>query len=273
MKSLLVGLFLTSSLFCFSQRLHLNLAAGMANYYGDMNEHRYTLNQARGAFSIGAGYELSDKFILRAGLTLASIGADDKKGKHTARNLNFESSITEGQLALEYFLRDPYQHRFIPYIFAGVAVFQFNPYTHDSTKKKVYLQPLSTEGQGFVAGRNVYNLTEISLPFGGGFKFPVSDNVRIGIETGFRYTFTDYMDDVSKTYIDQTLLAANRGALAVDLSYRGDEIKGDPYPNAGVPRGGSKYKDIYYTTQLTASFRLGAGGGRSKRGVGCPSGL
>src|SRR5258708_5350638 len=93
-----------------------------------------------------------------------------------------------------------------------------------------------------------------------------------------RKLFTDYLDDVSTNYVDQNLLLLNRGPKAVELAYRGDELKnGSSYPPAGSKRGGSSVNDWYYFTMFTASFRLGGNGGGSgsgkllKSGTGCPA--
>src|SRR6185437_13148643 len=119
----------------------------------------------------------------------------------------------------------------------------------------------STEGEGFIAGRKMYSLTQIGIPFGAGVKLALSDNLNVGLEVGFRKLFTDYLDDVSTTYVDKNLLLANRGQKAVELSYRGDEIKGGSlvYPDSGAQRGNPGSKDWYYFTGLTLSFRLGNG--------------
>jgi len=147
-------------------------------------------------------------------------------------------------------------------LFVGVAVYHFNPYTTDTAGRKTYLRPLSTEGEGFLPGKNNYNLTQIAIPFGAGVKLSLSDNVNVGVEVGYRKLFTDYLDDVSTTYVDEATLLANRGAEAVELAYRGNELKnGAPYPRAGVIRGGAAHRDWYYFTGITASFRLFSGNG------------
>jgi hypothetical protein len=69
------------------------------------------------------------------------------------------------------------------------------------------------------------------------------------------------------------VLLANRGAKAVELSYRGDELKGgvQTYPAAGVQRGNPSSKDWYYFTGLTLSFRLGNNiFGKGKNNWDCP---
>lgn len=54
----------------------------------------------------------------------------------------------------------------------------------------------------------------------------LNDNLRIGVEAGLRKLFTDHLDDVSGNYVDEADLLAAKGQLAVDLSYRGDEVAG-----------------------------------------------
>lgn len=251
-----------------AQRLHVNLFAGVANYSGDLQETTSAMKNSNGALGLGIGYELTERFTLRAGITTGKISGDDKGGKWAVRNLNFTSGILEGHTALEFHLRNPYEHVLTPYIFAGVAMYHYDPFTFDPNGKKVFLRPLSTEGQGFVAGREPYQLTQYAIPFGGGFKLAFSDAYNIGVEVGIRKTNNDYLDDVSTTYVDEALLLAKRGAKAAELAWRGDETKTpNSYPNAGAPRGGSTANDWYYFSGIRASFRIGGGG---DNGLGCP---
>ncbi|MEO8414090.1 MAG: DUF6089 family protein [Ginsengibacter sp.] len=271
---------LAASIFLLSlninaQNLHLNVFAGSANYNGDLQDKSFTFSQSNFAGGIGLSYDLSDNFSVRSGITFGKLSANDKYGRNSLRNLNFASRLIEVNLGLEYYITPLADHFLTPYVFAGISVYHFNPYTTDTSGKKTYLRPLSTEGEGFVAGKNYYNLTQIAIPFGAGVKLSLSDNINVGIEVGYRKLFTDYLDDVSSTYVDESLLLANRGPEAVELAYRGDELKNGsttPYPPDGSIRGGAKRKDWYYFTGITASFRLfsgsGLGGGHSK--YGCP---
>lgn len=270
--------------FCFlalmskaQNNLNLNLFLGTSNYSGDLQDERFTFSQAHLAGGIGLGYELSNHFSIRASFKIGKISADDKYGRNKERNLNFSSQLSEGSLDIQYLLTPLNQHVFTPYVFAGVAVYHYDPYTFDSSGTKYYLKPLSTEGEGFVQGRNNYSLTQFSIPFGVGVKMPLSENINVGFEIGYRKLFNDYLDDVSKDFVDHDLLLANRGSKAVELSYRGDELKNgsQQYPAAGVQRGNPTYKDWYYFTGLTLSFRLGSNlfgnGGRSgKNEWDCP---
>jgi hypothetical protein len=260
-----------------AQKLHLNLYGGAMNYQGDLQDKRYTFNQAHLAGGLGLSYDLSDHFSLRADWILGKVSADDKYGRNSPRNLNFTSNITEASLGLQYFLYSLGDHSLTPYVFAGLGVYHFSPYTRDTSGAKWFLQPLSTEGEGFVSGKNMYSLTQVSIPFGGGVKLALSDKINVGLELGFRKLFTDYLDDVSSTYVDQTLLLANRGTKAVELAYRGNELKtgSTTYPLAGTIRGSAKHNDWYYFTGITFSFALGSGNGGGEHGknskYGCPA--
>lgn len=276
-------LFLISLLLTFfsvkAQNLQLTVFAGFSNYQGDLQDKRFTLNQSHPAFGAGLLYEITDNLSARANITFGKVSGDDKQNsKNAARNLSFSTPVTDIHLGLEYCLLNPYEHNFSPYIFAGISHFNFNPSTKDTAGRNVYLQPLSTEGQGFYQGRKKYKLSQFSIPFGGGVKFAFSEKVRLAFEIGLRKTNTDYLDDVSTTYIDQSILLTNRGQQAVDLAFRGDELKtGLSYPSDGSQRGSAKSKDWYYFSGLNLSIRLpgsnekngGYSGRKSK--TGCPS--
>lgn len=241
-----------------SQGFNINVFTGVSNYAGDLHDKTFTLSQSHLAGGLGLSYDLSDRISIKFGVILGKISGDDKFGKNVTRNLNFSSGLLEGSLGLEYYLTPLGRHLLTPYVFAGAAMFHFSPYTYDKSGNKYYLQSLTTEGQGLVSGRNPYKLSQFAIPFGGGVKWALSNNINVGWELGFRKLFTDYLDDVSTDYIDRNVLLAGRGAKAVELSYRGGEIKNgsQQYPVAGSQRGNRSPKDRYYFTGLTLSFRL-----------------
>jgi opacity protein-like surface antigen len=266
------------------QRFHVGVFGGLAAYNGDLTDKIYPKKVTNGAIGITANYELTDNIMLRAGYTYAIVGGADRFSKDQElinRNLSFETKLNEFSLVGEYYLQNLYDHRWSPYAFAGLAVYKYNPYAYDPANNKVYLKPLSTEGQGLAGynDRKPYHLTQVALPFGAGVKFAVNNDIHIGLEVGFRKLFTDYLDDVSTTYADPADLLAAKGQQAVDMSYRGDEVAtGSPtYPAKGFQRGGSEYKDFYYFTGLHLTYRLGGGGGNGGGGggrksrLGCPT--
>jgi len=273
------------SVFASAQNLHIGVSTGLSNYQGDLVDKYYDFRQTNGHIGITTSYELFDQIILRGGLTHARIQGNDKYQKSAvlvARNLSAKSSITELSLVGEFYFNNLYYRHWSPYIFGGVALFHFNPFTLDSSGTKQFLQPLGTEGQG-IAGYDLqpYSRIQGALPFGGGIKYALTDNVRIGFELGIRKTFTDYLDDLSTNYADANDLINARGPLAASLAYRGDELPGGSttYPAKGEQRGGAEYKDLYYFTGFNISFRIGqkttGSDGRFRTGhrsrKGCPT--
>jgi opacity protein-like surface antigen len=263
MKKLITVLFLSISISGFSQYLGLELFVGGANYNGDLMEKTYTLKGGKMAFGAGLSYTLTKQLTVRAMLMYGKLGADDKNNTDITlinRNLNFKSSVFEFGIQGVYHILNTEMHRVNPYLMAGISVFHTNPYTYDTLGNKFYLKPLSTEGQGLnqYPDRQEYSLTQISFPFGAGIKFTVTKSVSIAWEIGLRKTFTDYIDDLSTTYVDNGVLLAAKGPKAVELAYRGGEVKtGNPvYPRDGTIRGSAKADDWYYFSGITATFIL-----------------
>ncbi len=282
----LVLFFVFISQLVFAQRFHIGVYGGLAAYNGDLTDKIFPKKVTNGAIGITANYELTDNIMLRGGYTYAVVGGADRFSSDSgrrARNLAFETQLSEFHLVGEYYLLNLYEHRFTPYAYAGLAVYHFNPYAFNGTTDKIYLKPLSTEGQGLPGypDKQPYSLTQFAIPFGGGVKFAVTDNLHLGLEVGFRKLFTDYLDDVSTTYADPNDLLAARGQLAVDMSYRGDDVGNPTYPAKNTGRGGATRNDTYYFTGLHLTYRIGGdggsrssffgGGGRVKKNsTGCP---
>ena len=265
--------------FFASAQWHVNLFGGFSNYSGDLQYRFFTLEESYGAFGLAAQYDLTNHFSLISGINLGHVGASDifNKTDLQPRNLSFQTKISEFNVMGEYNLLDLEENRFTPYVFAGIAVYHFNPYAYDTLQQKVYLRPLSTEGEGLPQYPNhkEYNLTQFAIPFGGGFKLRVTENVTLSYEIGFRKLFTDYLDDVSTTYVDPNILLNAKGPEAVEMAYRGNELKnGSPtYPPVGSPRGNPKSKDWYYFSGIRFSYRINNGGGSNHiRGavIECP---
>lgn len=266
-----------------AQPVRLHLMGGFANYSGDIQQRSITLNQANTVISAGGTFNVTNKLALRSDYSFAKLGADDKLNKAylRVRNLNFKTIIQELTLMGEYDFIAPDAQRLTPYVFAGIGVYNFSPYSLDSAGNKVFLVGLSTEGQGLpeYPGRKVYKKTQVNIPYGAGIKYALSEDLYIGFEIGFRKLFTDYLDDVSTTYVDRDVLLNRKGAQAAAFAFRGNELKPPlPYPNAGAKRGNSNKNDYYYYGQFRISFRMpwfNNNGGNmvksSRKGLGCPS--
>lgn len=281
MKNLLAILLLIASA-ASAQPVRIHIMGGFANYTGDLQQKRFTLNQAKGVITAGATYNLTDKLALRSEYSFAKLAADDKLSTVASlrqRNLNFSTIIQEFTLMGEYDIRNLKEHAFTPYVFGGIGVFRYSPFTLNERGDKVWLHGLNTEGQGFARGRKLYNKTQLNIPLGAGLKYALSEDLHVGFEIGLRVLKTDYLDDVSATYIDQNELLINRGPATVQYAFRGDELKDNPqpYPAAGTQRGNSKVNDFYYFGQFRISFRMpwfdnsGNSGGGNRKNLGCPS--
>jgi opacity protein-like surface antigen len=279
MKQICLILFLFISSFQVgAQRLHLGIFGGLSAYNGDLTEYLFPKKVSNGVIGVTANYELRDQIMIRGGLTYTVVGGADRynsKPDLLARNLSFETSIAELSVVGEYYFKNLYTNKFSPYVFGGLAVYKFNPYAYDASGQRVFLKPLSTEGQGIAGYPKPYSLTQAALPFGAGVKYALNNNLRIGIEMGFRKLFTDYLDDVSSLYASEADLLAAKGQQSVDMSYRGDDVQGGSfiYPAKGAQRGSSKYNDIYYFTGIHLTYRitsLSGGDPMRKNRNGCP---
>lgn len=262
----------------FSQ-WHLTAWGGASSYQGDLQSKRLTLDQSHFGFGLGLKYDLTDHWSLRTEINHGTVEASDSRNdaKLKPRNLSFQTRILEGNLLAEYSFFDLRTKSITPYVFGGVAIFHYNPYAYDTSGNKVYLRPLSTEGQGLAQYPDMkpYRLTQFAIPFGGGIRLRMTENITIGYELGMRKLFTDYLDDVSGRYVDQAVLLQERGPKAVEMAFRGGELKNSTatYPADGTLRGGAKFKDWYYFQGITLSIGLnmkGSGSVRGRGNVDCP---
>jgi hypothetical protein len=242
------------------ENFSLSVYTGLVNYQGDLNPNSFTFNRSKPAFGLISRVKLNPHFTWRSGVMIGSIQAADRYNRDylKPRNLSFNTNIKEIYSGLEVSLFNMEQRRVVPFAYGGLAIFHFNPWTIDQAGAKVYLQPLGTEGQGLEAypGRKKYKLTQMAMAFGGGARVAVSEALTIGIEMSQRKTFTDYLDDVSTTYVDQQLLLAGNGPRAVELSYRGDELNNSTnYPPDKEIRGTPTEKDWYYYIGIDLAFK------------------
>jgi hypothetical protein len=244
----LVVLFIIAQLFHAKAQegWQVDIMPGMAIYRGDLSTGAFTFKSLGPSFVANIKYDFGDMIVLRSGLGWGKIRGDDadsKKDIVRSRNLNFKSSIIEFNLSAEVNLLDPEAYFGYPYLLTGIGLFHFNPYTLDNTQTRTFLQPLSTEGQGLpeYPNRKKYALTQFYIPFGGGWKYDVKGKYAVGFEMAVRYCFTDYLDDVSKTYISKSVLLARKGQTAVDVAFRST-----PSANEGDVRGNPESRYFYF---------------------------
>lgn len=260
----------------------VGIFGGISNYNGDMTPSAFPFQQSHPAVGLFIRKQVYKGVSIRLGASFGKVSGADSLASDSAfrmRNLDFQSNITDVHLMVEYNFFDYSRTGFTPYVFAGISVFHFDPYTKDTAGLRVYLPPLSTEGEGLQAypDRKPYNLTQISIPFGVGVKYALSPVINLGFEFRINKTFTDYLDDLSTTYVDQSNLLAERGPTAVAYAFRTDELPGQKsaaYPADGAGRGSANHKDWYYFTGIMLSFNLNGGNGlfgKGLRQLQCPT--
>lgn len=251
----------------FSQKWELGLFLGGSNYNGDLvYQPPVELKETHPAIGIFTRYAFNEKFHLRASLLYGKLsGADsnytEKNPWRGKRNLSFQNNIYEFAIQGEYnilpYINNHPNYFFAPYIFGGLALFYHNPQA--KLGNKWYdLQPLGTEGQGIIPGLKKYNLLQVAIPFGFGIKYSVK-TWNLGLEFGYRKTFTDYLDDVSSEYIDRGILAEENGKLAAILADRSFEARNYRFKenyrgfSPGSPRGNPDIDDWYMFAGFTIS--------------------
>lgn len=258
MKFLIIPFLLITHL-CTGQNWEGEIMLGVSAYKGDLTEKFMPPKIVRPAVNLNIKYNIDNFFILRAGIAFINVAADDKYNKREdlkGRNLNFKSSIWEASICTEINILEPELFTAYPYVFCGVGIFHFNPYTYDKDNKKTFLQPLGTEGQG-IAGynRKPYSLTQLCLPLGAGMKVNINKKYDFVFEIGYRFLFTDYLDDVSTTYLTTQTLLEKRGPKTAELAYRAAPLPNVPYN--GKVRGNPKIKDAYFLSGVKLLMHLG----------------
>lgn len=203
-------------------------SAGVSQFLGDLggrnqigSDYFFDLDAAstRYVVNVGLRYKLSEYFAARTHLSFGEVYGDDRYTQEpwrNNRNLHFRSPVLEWSATLEgSWMRETTGSRYkirrvrgrgkkgsqvYVYGFVGVGLMYMNPMA--KFEGKWYsLRQMRTEGQGFVPGREQYSHWQFVIPFGVGMKYAIDKRSSIGIEYGLRKTFTDYMDDVSTSYV------------------------------------------------------------------------
>jgi len=244
----------------------IGISAGASHYFGDLNT-KAKLNRAKPAIGLFFRKQFNNYVALRLSGHYTQLGYSDIYNDHNEfqkrRNLSFNTNVFEIALHgdfnfFKFIPGDPY-HRFTPYVTLGVGVFSYDPYAF-YRGQKVSLRELGTEGQGNPAfpDRKPYSSMGICLPFGVGAKYALNDRMNIGVEVAHRFTNTDYIDDVSKTYAGADKfppLADGQASLAQrmqDRSYETGEIIGIEGRQRGIP----SQRDQYIIAEVTFSLNL-----------------
>ncbi len=284
MKRLKFSILLFFPLLVSAQYFEAGAFAGVSNYLGDLTSNSQKVYLRNSGFSgaVFARYNFSPMLAARFQLGYASVSGSDALAQSAVireRNLRFSSDVIETSLLVEVNLPgyQPYnlERPFSPYLFTGVSAFYYNPVT-DYNGANVQLRSLGTEGQGLPGRAAPYSSIGFAIPLGLGVKYAVTDKLNIALEAGARMTFTDYLDDVSGTYMSYPELLAGKGELSAALGNRsGELLGGEPVvAPTGTPRGDSNPRDWYFSAGLSLSYNFidnGLVGSRSRvrKKAGC----
>lgn len=211
--------------------------------YGFSFEHRKGPHYSyRVAFAYGTIRAADARLLDDVDEALASAQFNDSYYRFR-RNVAFKNHIKDLSVTFvfdfiqnnNYYIRRP---QVAPYIFSGISIFHHNPKARIPGKdvhgkplagagKWVELQPIGTEGQHAELletdanyGVKPYKRLQPSIPVGVGMRYKYGSQINIFCEFTFRYTFTDYLDDVSRNYVD---LGVFDDEVARSLSYRGND--------------------------------------------------
>ncbi len=244
----------------FKPNTEIGLLLGASYYLGDLNTTHF--NQPLPCLGLIIRRNIDKRFVYKAELMYLNLKSDERKSEDTIafnRGLHFRSPVYElsGQLEFNFL---PYQpgnslYTWTPFIYTGISLFHYNPQAENIDGEWVDLQELGTEGQGTTTfpEREKYSLIQFAIPIGGGVKIAVNESFNIVLEYGARKTFTDYLDDVSTTFV------GNGSQYPVEMINQENSIEmSDPNSThfKDDQRGNPDKKDWYSFAGITLSFKL-----------------
>ncbi len=222
---------------------------GLSTYLGELKDGNTF--DTKPTLSAGLKYYLTERLSARVEATWFQLtGSDATSGSagKIARNLSFSSDNFEinGTFAFDIFSSGERYYRRPSvnfYGFTGLGLLYFSPKT--TLNGVTYSLPqYRTEGVSYST------ITPI-IPIGLGVKFKMTRDINLALESGFRMTFTDYLDDASSTYPSNF---ASLDPLTQSLSYRGSLT--DPNAIAGKKRGNPNANDAYFLLQVKLEYYL-----------------
>lgn len=235
------------------KRLSFIAGFGLNNYYGELNDrHRFSTGDYN--LSLGLQYPLLAQAKLKAEAMYYRISGSDQQSESVyrqARNLSFRGQNFDFSMTLAWTLFQENPHNeplktINPYILFGIGFTYFNPEAKYEGKWHA-LRPLKTEGVA-------YNPFSLVFPVGGGITYNITPDMALLLEATYRFTQTDFLDDVSMTY---ALQDPQQNPIAAALADRGPEI-GHPAIEPGTPRGNPSTNDGFLTVNLKLSHKIGA---------------
>ena len=244
------------------------ITAGAGHYFGDINT-RAGLNRPKVAVGLMFRKQFGKYIALRVHGHYAQLGYSDIYSKNDVqklRNLSFNTNIFELSLQGDFnffrFIPGEPGYKFTPYVTLGAGFFSYDPYAYLGGEK-YFLRPLGTEGQGSaeLPERKPYSSMAACFPIGVGVKYNIMPKVNLTFEVAYRFTGTDYLDDVSTTFAGETNsnfapLPNGDPSPAFLLQDRSYELSGNKIGILGRQRGVSTRKDAYVFAEFGVTINL-----------------
>ena len=248
--------------------MEFGIFGGFSNYQGDLSSGLGNMDFWKNAGGVLGKYHFDRTVKLRLGVNYGRVTADDAVSENywrRNRNLNFRSNILDVHVVSEIHLfTDPiYNQGFHPYVYGGIAGFRFNPQARMGNNEWVDLQPLGTEGQetNYLENRSKYSLTQIAIPAGVGIEINLGSNYYLSLDFGFRWTLTDFLDDVSGYYPDPNEMEISYGENSINQELADRRLEKENYSAEegfyrfqfrGDPSNKDRY--VFFGVNLTKKF-------------------
>jgi len=254
----------------FDQKLKywsIGVAGGISAYNGDLSpsgnfiEKAKTFDKSFGNFGIFGRRRFNDYLAAGVQLNYYRIGASDASMSQTngniKRNLSFRSNNIEvlGTVNFEFFnyntLKELNRSDFplAAYLISGIGLTTNNPKA-ELNGTWYNLRDYQTEGVS-------YGSTSLIIPLGLGLEFQAIKGINVLVEASYRFSNSDYLDDVSSNYSLEALNSSDpiRAALA-DRSF--EYLNFDRSSNK--KRGNPTKNDGYFILQTKFEYVIGSGG-------------
>lgn len=264
----------------FKPHSSVSFGLGSGNYIGDLAPlsglSSVIVQTTR--WNLGFQYtrHLKKNFSAKINLSYIRIAGDDNYFKNTGtfepnyyRNLHFSNDIKELAVLGVYEIQGNPENVFkraqlSPYVYAGIAGFAHSPEARGSAGRGltpvqagwISLQEKENEGVA-------YSLINVAIPLGIGFRYKLGKLTDIGIDIGYRFTLSDYLDDVSDGRFamisPSSSTISNRSTEYFAASTLVDRkpylFGGSSVPTSSSPKIQSG-NDSYFTTQIQLIFHI-----------------
>ncbi len=245
----------------------IGIMGGITYAFTDINNSFAQFPLTREGYGLFYRRNFHHRWAFRAGLNGGLIQGQDALSERvfeSRRNLSYRNRVYDAYGQIEFnFLDKPKRHKygafvhFTPYLGIGLGLTYHKPQAM-LNGEWVDLRPLGTEGQNFAAVGDYpepYSRIAINVPITGGLKYYFAKHWAVGMELSWRKVFTDYLDDVSGTYVDPSvLLAGAQGNLAATLADRSNEGDLPSIGYEGLQRGDNSRRDQYAYLGISISY-------------------